>query len=73
MTRRSNLALRAFAGISDGNQPSPFVFGGLDTVRGFDFRSLVGDRAFFANIECRFPLVDILATPYRAASRVSAA
>jgi hemolysin activation/secretion protein len=63
VSQRSNLALRLFAGEADGNEPNPFYFGGLDTVRGVDFRSLVGDRAFFANVEYRFPLVDLLATP----------
>ncbi len=63
VTRRSNLAVRLFAGASEGNTPNPFYFGGLDTVRGFRFRELVGDRAFFANLEYRFPLIDLLATP----------
>jgi len=63
VTQRSNLAFRAFAGAAEGNRPSPFYFGGLDTVHGVDFRSLVGDRAFFANFEYRFPLIDLVATP----------
>jgi outer membrane protein assembly factor BamA len=32
-------------------------------VRGIPFRSLVGDRAFFTNLEYRFPLIDVIATP----------
>ena len=32
-------------------------------MRGVNFRSLVGDRAFFTNFEYRFPLIDLLATP----------
>jgi len=63
VTRRSNLALRLFAGASGGNVPNVFFFGGLDTVRGVRFRSLAGDRGFFANVEYRFPLIDLLATP----------
>ncbi len=63
LTRRSNLAFRLFGAASDGNFPLPLYFGGLDTVRGFDFRSLVGDRAFYSNLELRFPLIDMLATP----------
>jgi outer membrane protein assembly factor BamA len=63
VTSRSNLAVRVFAGAAEGNRPSPFYFGGLDTVRGVNFRSLSGDRAFFANLEYRFPLIDLLATP----------
>ncbi len=63
LTQRSNLAFRVFAGEATGNRPSPFYIGGLDTLRGIDFRSLSGDRAFFANAELRFPLIDLLATP----------
>jgi hypothetical protein len=66
LTRRSNFALRAFAGLSESsrdNTPSPIFFGGLDTVRGVPFRGLAGDRGFFVNAELRYPLIDILATP----------
>jgi hypothetical protein len=63
VTQRSNFAFRLFAGGSNGNAPPPYYFGGLDTLRGVNFRSLVGDRAFFANFEFRFPLIDLLATP----------
>ncbi|MEM7050511.1 MAG: BamA/TamA family outer membrane protein [Acidobacteriota bacterium] len=63
VTRRSGFALRGFFGVSDGNQPGLFALGGLDNLRGFDFRSLVGTHAFVTNIEYRFPLIDVLATP----------
>ena len=63
LTRRSQLAFRVFGGTASGNVPNVFYFGGLDTVRGFDFRELVGDRAFYANVELRFPLVDALWFP----------
>ena len=62
-TQRSGFAFRAFLGYSDGDFPQPFYFGGFDTVRGFEFRELVGDRAFYGNLEWRFPLIDLLATP----------
>lgn len=64
VSRRSNLALRLFVGASFGNAPTPFYFGGLDTLRGFDFRDFSGDRAAFANIEYRFPLIDYLGGPF---------
>ena len=64
VTRRSNLAIRIFAGMTEGNQPSFFYIGGLDTIRGFDFRSIRGDRVFFGNFEYRFPLVDALVGPF---------
>jgi Tol biopolymer transport system component len=63
VTLRSNLAIRAFGAISNGNAPNLIFFGGLDTIRGTDFRTIVGDRGFFANFEYRFPLLDVLATP----------
>jgi len=63
LTLRSNFAFRAWGGVSGGKRPTPFFLGGLDTIRGVDFRSLVGDRAFFGNLEFRFPLIDVLATP----------
>jgi outer membrane protein assembly factor BamB len=63
VTLRSNLAVRVFGGVSAGSRPTPFYFGGLDTVRGVDLFTLVGDRAFFGNLEYRFPLIDLLATP----------
>ncbi|HJX27829.1 MAG TPA: BamA/TamA family outer membrane protein [Thermoanaerobaculia bacterium] len=63
VTLRSNVAMRVFAGDSEGNAPIPVYFGGLDTIRGTRFRELVGDRGFFANVEYRFPLIDFLRTP----------
>ena len=63
VSQRSNLALRLYAGYAGGNEPIPLYFGGLDDLRGVDFRSMVGDRAFYTNIEYRFPLIDVLATP----------
>jgi Tol biopolymer transport system component len=66
VTLRSNVALRLFAGAAGGNRPLPIYFGGLDTLRGTNWADLVGDRAFFANVEYRFPLIDYLATPFLA-------
>ncbi|HZF09542.1 MAG TPA: BamA/TamA family outer membrane protein [Thermoanaerobaculia bacterium] len=63
LTQRSNFAFRVFLGTSSGKTPNPFFFGGLDTLRAFDYATVVGDRAFFANAEIRFPLVDVFATP----------
>ncbi len=63
VTRRSNFAFRLFAADTSGNFPTPLYVGGLDTIRGFDFREFGGHRAFFANVEFRFPLIDQLAFP----------
>ncbi len=64
LTRRTELAIRLFAGWADGNNPTYFYFGGLDTMRGFDYRSLVGNRAAYLNAEWRFPLIDYLILPW---------
>lgn len=64
VSRRSELAVRAYGAMSDGNQPNIYYFGGLDTFRGVNYASFAGDRAFFTNFEYRFPLVDQLAFPF---------
>jgi outer membrane protein assembly factor BamA len=64
LTRRSNVALRVFGAYSDGNLANPTYFGGLDTLRGYRFREFSGDRGFFTNLEVRFPLIDVLSTPF---------
>jgi hypothetical protein len=63
VTSRTLLAARLFAGYSTGNFPNFYYFGGLNTVRGYDFRSIIGTRAAYANLEFRFPLIDVLVTP----------
>jgi outer membrane protein assembly factor BamA len=70
LTSRSSLAARLFVGSSVGNVPNFYYFGGLNTLRGFDFRSIVGTQAAFANFEFRFPLIDVLATPIIAFTQV---
>lgn len=64
ISRRNELALRLWAAASDGNRPNFYYFGGIDTMRGYDYQSLVGNRAFYANLEWRFPLVDHLVLPW---------
>ena len=51
------------AAVSSGNAPLPFFFGGLDTLRGFDFREFAGNRAGYLNLEFRFPIFDFLVGP----------
>jgi WD40 repeat protein len=64
LSDRTQIAIRAFGGFANGSFPNVYAVGGLDTLRGFDFRSLVGDRVFFTNLEFRFPLIDALAGPF---------
>lgn len=63
LTSRTLLAARVYGTWSEGNTPNFHYFGGLNTLRGYDFRTLLGTRAGFANFEFRFPLIDVLATP----------
>jgi Periplasmic component of the Tol biopolymer transport system len=63
ISSRALLATRLYAGYSRGAFPNFYYFGGLNTLRGYDFRSIVGTKAGFANVELRFPLIDVLATP----------
>lgn len=63
LTRRSVFATRLFGSVRNGNFANPVYFGGLDTVRGVDFRDMVGDRGFYTNLELRFPLIDFFVTP----------
>ena len=63
LSSRTLLATRLYGAWSDGNAPNLHYFGGLNTLRGYDFRTLIGQHAGFANVELRFPLIDVLATP----------
>lgn len=64
ISRRVLFAIRAFGAASRGSAPTVFYFGGLDTLRGYDYRSIIGNTVFYVNTEFRFPLVDVLATPF---------
>ncbi len=64
LSRRNELAARLFVSYATGNQPDLYYFGGLDTLRGFDYNSLVGNRAGYLNLEWRFPLIDHLVLPW---------
>jgi len=63
LSSRSLLAARVYGAWSEGNAANFYYFGGLNTLRGYDFRTLLGQHAGFANFEFRFPLVDVLSTP----------
>lgn len=64
LSSRTLLAARLFVGHSTGNRPNFYYFGGLNTVRGYEFQSIVGSQAGFANVEFRFPLIDVLQMPW---------
>jgi Tol biopolymer transport system component len=62
-TSRSLLALRLVGAASNGQGFSVFSVGGLNQLRGYDFREFFGSRVAYMNLEYRFPLVDALAFP----------
>jgi Tol biopolymer transport system component len=63
ITPRSLFAIRLFGAYSTGNFPTVYYFGGLDTLRGYDYASQIGNSIVFANFEFRFPLIDYLVFP----------
>jgi hypothetical protein len=48
---------------STGAAPRSFFFGGNMEMRGFNYLSFAGNTGFFANVELRLPLIDLMATP----------
>ena len=64
ISERSLIAIRLYGAQSTGNFPTPYWFGGLDTLRGLDFREQIGNEVAYANFEYRFPLVDALVFPW---------
>ncbi len=64
LSQRNEIALRLYAAVADGNRPSVFAFGGMDTLRGLPIRSVSGNRGAFVNVEWRFPIVDRLDLPF---------
>jgi WD40-like Beta Propeller Repeat len=57
------LALRARGFKSKGDNPDFTYFGGNSELRGYEYLQFVGQNAFFANAELRFPLIEAMATP----------
>jgi hypothetical protein len=56
-------ATRARGFRSVGKQPDFFYFGGNMELRGYPYLSFAGNQGFFANLELRFPLINLAATP----------
>ena len=57
------LALRARGFRSTGDTPEIFYFGGNHEMRGYQYMSFAGHEGFFANVELRLPIVNVMATP----------
>jgi hypothetical protein len=58
------LAVRIKGQKSWGANPDFMYFGGNSELRGYDYLSFIGHKAFFANAELRFPLIDAMLTPF---------
>ncbi|MBA3232157.1 MAG: PD40 domain-containing protein [Acidobacteria bacterium] len=57
------LAFRARGYKSWGDFPGYMYFGGNSELRGYDYLEFLGNKAFFANAELRFPLIEAALTP----------
>jgi hypothetical protein len=57
------LAFR-FRGLKSwGDYPSYLYYGGNSEMRGYEYLEFLGNKAFFANAELRFPLIEAALTP----------
>jgi outer membrane protein assembly factor BamA len=57
------LALRFKGFKSWGTNPDFTYFGGNSELRGYEYLQFIGQNAFFANAELRFPLIEAMLTP----------
>ncbi len=63
LTRRSLVAFREWGILSSGDNPEYYGLGGFNTIRGYDYATLVGNYFAITNLELRFPLIDRLEFP----------
>jgi len=63
LTRRSVLAWRLAFILNDGDAQFTYGMGGLNQLRGYDFRDFAGSNLAWTNVELRFPLVDEMRFP----------
>ncbi len=57
------LAMRARGYKSTGAAPNYMYFGGNSEMRGYEYLQFVGQNAWFANAELRFPIIEAALTP----------
>ena len=63
-TSRSLFAFRLAGITSNGGNFDLYSFGGLNQLRGYEYREFFGSRMAWMNLEFRFPLIDALAFPF---------
>jgi hypothetical protein len=70
VTRRSLLAWRIAAIYNNGDRLPTYGFGGMNQLRGWEFREFFGSNLAWTNLEFRFPLVDEMRFPILALSQI---
>ena len=60
LTRRSTLAWRVGSTYGAGDRVSIRAFGGINQLRGFEYREFFGSKIAWSNLELRFPLLEAL-------------
>ena len=58
LTARNIIASRTWLAWSTGEDPSVFFMGGLNQLRGYEWLQFSGNRAWFTNLEYRWPFID---------------
>jgi hypothetical protein len=58
------LALRYRGFKSWGDSPDFIYFGGNADLHGYDYLSMLGQKAFYANAQLRFPIIEAALTPF---------
>jgi Tol biopolymer transport system component len=72
VSSRSLFALRLVGAASNGEAASFYAMGGLNQLRGWEYREFFGSKISFFNLEYRFPLVDAIQFPFGAIRNVRA-
>jgi outer membrane protein assembly factor BamA len=57
------LAFRAASIYNTGEREFTYGFGGINQLRGYEFREFIGSRLVWSNLEFRFPLIDFMTFP----------
>jgi outer membrane protein insertion porin family len=70
VTRRSTLAWRVAATVNGGDTEILYGLGGLNQLRGYDFREFTGSSYAYSNLEFRFPLAEQIAFPILAIQQI---
>ncbi len=64
MTQRSLIAVRFSAAKQTSSSGQLYTLGGINQLRGFDYRSFFGTNYALANFEIRFPLLTAIVLPW---------